>query len=299
MSETNAVPAASPSPEEMVATALNEQGFLLSQVVREKIQNQIPGDQDTQSAWKYVASEYPVTGTDGSQTRIDLVLRRPANVYLCLECKRPHPQFKRWVFFDKECSAYPKHTGRLAFEIFHVLSTSSTKGIESARHAIEPRQCCAPCDVFNSYLEASLKRGGGGGWKASHTDTIEDAFRQVIRGHTGFMAKLMLGTQPGILRSIPIVVTTAQLLEAQFDPHTVSLSTGMIEPKDLTLQPMDFCAVNYHADDSLALNSDYAGVLEPKIEIDMWFRQTRSIFIVHAEAINKFLTWLQFTFFSS
>jgi hypothetical protein len=203
------------------------------------------------------------------------------------------------VFFDKECTADPKHTGKLAFEHFQILSSNSTTGIERAIHAIEQKQCCAPCSVFNAYLESSLKRDGGGRWKASHTDTIEDAFRQVMRGHTGLMAKLMKGEPTGILRSIPIVVTTAQLLEAEFDPHSVSLSTGMLDPRDLTLRPMAFCAVNYHADDNLALNSNYVGVRERKVEVDLWFRQTRAIFVVHTEAINRFLTWLQYTFFSS
>src|SRR3989442_6309608 len=83
-------PKSTPDAKEIAAAALNEQGFLFQQIIREKIRNQIQGDKDKQHRWRFEASEYPVTAADGSQTRIDLVLRHghERGVHACLECKR-------------------------------------------------------------------------------------------------------------------------------------------------------------------------------------------------------------------
>src|SRR4051812_34297767 len=96
--------------EEIAAAALNEQGFLLQQVLREKLTNKIQGDGDNQSTWTYVANEYAVTAEDGSQTRIDLVLQHGhgSKIFLCVECKRAHPDYKRWLFFDRSAGMRDK-----------------------------------------------------------------------------------------------------------------------------------------------------------------------------------------------
>jgi hypothetical protein len=59
----------------------------------------------------------------------------------------------------------------------------------------------------------------------------------------------------------------------------------------LKLDPMEFCAVNYHANDQLAVRSKYAQPLKT-IELDMEFGQIRTVFVVQSEAILKFLDWL-------
>src|SRR6267142_2652134 len=92
-----------PEPKELVLAAMNEQGFLLQQIVREKVRNRMKGDKDTQQHWTFVACEYPVTAADGSQTRIDMLLQHAPQrgVHICMKCKRALPPFKRWIFFDR------------------------------------------------------------------------------------------------------------------------------------------------------------------------------------------------------
>ncbi|HWW02437.1 MAG TPA: hypothetical protein VNZ64_22255 [Candidatus Acidoferrum sp.] len=92
-----------PSIEEMVSGAMNEQGFLFAQAVQETLQCGNPNSPAPQ-AWQYVGREYPVTASDGSQTRIDLVFRNSTErgVYASIECKRADPKYKRWVFFDED-----------------------------------------------------------------------------------------------------------------------------------------------------------------------------------------------------
>src|SRR5580658_753286 len=95
--------AAALSQEERIAAALNEQGFLFSQVIRNKIRFDIPGSGQPQKAWKFLTEEYSVTAVDGVQTRIDLVLSnvRKTGACLCLECKRMNPLYKEWIFSDR------------------------------------------------------------------------------------------------------------------------------------------------------------------------------------------------------
>lgn len=91
---SKAIDSASHFDPQKAADALNEQGFLFTQIVRETIRSGIGGSK--QGGWKLLGTEYPVTAIDGSQTKIDLVLghTRAANVHICLECKRPNSKFK-------------------------------------------------------------------------------------------------------------------------------------------------------------------------------------------------------------
>lgn len=288
-------PASVPSTEELVTSALNEQGFLLGQVVRAKVRGGLPGQNDAQSYWQYVGSEYPVTAADGSQTRIDLVLGNGAS-FLCLECKRPHPEYKRWIFFDQQQPTGDKPS--VGFEVFRINRWPLPLNPEAYMdHRMEPNVCPSSCPVFDAYLEVAIKRDGKGGTKASHTETIEDSFRQVIRGQTGLLSKVSRIDSAGCWRSIPVVVTTAHLFGVSFEVGNVSLSHGMIDAKNLTLTPLRFCAVNYHADDNLSLRSAYAPKIRGNIQQDLNLRQIRTVFVVHAQEVNRFLVWLQNTFF--
>ena len=275
--------------EQRVAAALNEQGFLFSQAIRDKVKFDRPGNGLPQKAWKYVTQEYAVTAADGSQTRIDLVLQhaRSQGHFLCVECKRANPHFKQWVFFDQEFGPGGTAHADAYFEEFHVTQRPITK-TSSAHHAMV-RHMVDSCAVFNMYLEVAVDRNK----KWGHTETIEDAFLQVTQGQTGFMAKQLTFEGPFDVKAIPVVVTTAKLFNADFDTGCVSLEHGMINPSDLKLNPIEFCAVNYHANDSLAVRSKYSvGIVA--MEHDVVF-QVRTVFVVQAEAVISFLNWVSST----
>src|SRR5260370_36697737 len=86
------------------AEALNEHGFLFQQVIRNEVEILGANLERGREGWNILANEYPVTAVDGTPTRIDLVLRsqQRQGVYICLECKRPNPKYKTWLFFDQE-----------------------------------------------------------------------------------------------------------------------------------------------------------------------------------------------------
>jgi len=275
------------TPEENLAAALNEQGFLFSQVVREKIKFDRPGNGQPQTAWKFLAQEYAVTPPDGSQTRIDLVLQNNRNLgnFVCAECKRANPLYKQWMFFDRDRGP----GGTLAAEIYFeslIVSRRPIATIGDAHHGME-RYLSGSCPVFNFYLEVAVNRER----KAGYTETIEEAFLQVTRGQAGFMSKQLKFQGPMKIVAIPIVVTTAQLFEAQYEAAQISLRDGTIKASDVRLQPLEFCAVNYHANDKLAVRSDHAPVCT-KIEDDVLFWQSRTVFVVQSDSIVVFLNWL-------
>jgi hypothetical protein len=268
------------------ADALNEQGFLFQQKIREAIQNGIDFTKQAAQPWKILANEYPVTAADGSQTRIDLLLNHitQRNVFICLECKRSNPKYKTWLFFDKDHARSQPFVEQRKFQ-------SGTGSLDATyKHEIS-RTVDSNVPIFNYYLEAGLKRGTE---RASNTDRIEQAFRQVIEGSSGLMEKMSLYEETNarsFCRSIPVVVTTAQLFEADFEASKIPLETGMIEPSSINLISHNFCAVNYHADDSLSIKSDDSNYRKEDAVSDMNFFQIRTVFIVHAAAINNFLIW--------
>lgn len=271
----------------MVATALNEQGFMFAQLVRENIQFGTSGLGDVTKTWRCVASEYPVTANDGSQTRIDLVLRsiRSRELYACIECKRAHPAYKQWIFFDKE---YGTQSPRNSYFEKFVVSQRPMRDKNDAHHVLDQRQMPISCELFKMYLEVALSRDK----RAGYTETIEDAFLQSVKGQTGLMAKQIKTDDVMRLRVVPVVVTTAQLFEARFDLQSVSVATGMIAPEHLKLVPLEFCAVNYHPNDNLASRSEYMPRVSAEVDIDLRLFHTRTVFVVQSESLIKFLHWL-------
>ncbi len=110
-------------------------------------------------------------------------------------------------------------------------------------------------------------------------------------GQSGLMKKLWRIKDHMFCRSIPVILTTAQLLEVQHAPQNVSVEQGLIEAKDLKLTPLDFAPINYRAADDLSLNSIAEVFSGPDITSDLISRQTRTVFVVQSKSIVKFLAW--------
>jgi len=277
-----------PAQEEQVVAALNEGGFLFSQVVRDTIRFDSTGNARPQKAWNFLTEEYSVTAPDGEQTRIDLLLRNVKNLglYLCVECKRMNPLYKQWLLFDRRRGHDGIAKCDMYVESLHVFQLGSPQG-QPPFHSIQSLRLGAPVQLFNYYIEVAVDRQNNVG----HTKAIEDAFQQITRGQSGFMTKQLDFDGPFHVTAIPAVVTTATLYQAQFNESDISLATGTIEPSRLKIEPMGFCAVNYHANDQLAVRSKYSQPIKSN-EHEITFGQIRTIFVVQADAVLTFLNWL-------
>ena len=277
-------PDTAPTQTQRVAEAMNEQGFLFSQRIRDVI-NFGDGTTATQQGWTFMEKEYPVTASDGTQTRIDLVLRntRDHGIFVCLECKRANPDYKQWIFFDKAYQGSPNQPVSIFVEVLRI--SQRPNGVVS--RMIRDFPATRDCSVFGYYLEVAIKRDG----RSGHTETIEDALYQVVKGHTGLIRKMQDFETPLAFSSIPVVVTTAELFEASFDSSGISLETGSITADKIQMRDVPFCAVTYHPNDNLAVKLEGASNGRTSISNDMAALR-RTVFVVRSTALTSFLDWL-------
>ena len=89
----------------------------------------------------------------------------------------------------------------------------------------------------------------------------------------------------------PIVVTTAELLSADFSVDRVSLDSGKLEPADLSLKPMSWLAVNYHINDVICELSGITTTPKKDLAADLLARQVRTVFVVQSAQVRQFLAW--------
>ena len=284
-----------PATEEMIADALNEQGYLLHHKITHVLQKRPP---KTEHAWDIEASELPVSLPNGNETRIDLVLKNGkahGSWRIALECKRSARDYKRWVFFGEDSSGR-----RPSGDSYYIERAKLTGSFSHGRdpeppllHWLEPLKADSDCPVFEYGLEARLNREGRDK-KASATTAIEDAFQQVTLGLAGLSLRIKASHEM-YYRLIPMVVTTAELFSASFKVDAVSLEHGIIKSTDLALAPRRWLAVNYRVNDTVCQASPLKFNRTQDLAADLASRQVRTVFVTQAEHLHDCLTWLQNT----
>jgi hypothetical protein len=280
------------TPAEVVAAALNEQGFLFQHSVIEELAELKPHGSYPHN-WMVEASEVPVSLPNEAETRIDIVLRNQASGespwYAVLECKRLMREYKRWVFFSKTHRSRPS-AGNYYIEHGDLQGSWNGYGVAPMNHRLERRPAPDGHEAFDFYLEVRLNWPGSGK-TVSATNAIEDAFQQVTLGQAG-LALRMRATNVLKFRLLPVVVTTAELMGASYDATRISLEHGRIEPTDLTLENRRWVAVNYRVNDVICQHSRFTTNRSQEIGVDIAARQVRTVFVVQAAHIHEFLAWL-------
>ena len=277
------------TPEEVVAQALNEQGYLF----HHKVIQVLRPSSGTKHEWFVEASEVPVSLPNGNETRVDIVLRhcpnQPENPWrVVMECKRAARDYKRWVFFADAKHANGPSPGSYYTEHARLAGSWDGQGEPVMSHFTEPVTASSECPVFDFGVETRINRDK----KSSATEAIEDSFRQVTLGQAGLAFKLRRACALTI-HLIPVVVTTAELMSAHFDTDKVSLDRGTIDPKDLTLASRKWLAVNYRISDVVSQFSGFTGNRTTSIAEQLVSRQVRTVFVTQAEHLQPFLEWLE------
>ena len=279
------------TPEEVVALALNEQGYLFHHKLIQVLQPP-SGKSNSKHDWFIEASEVPVSLPNGSETRVDIVLRHNTKQEspwrVVVECKRAARDFKQWVFFADNNYAKGPSPNCYYIERADLARAWDGQGEPQLSHYAEASSANIDCPVFDFGVETLLKRDK----KVSATEAIEDSFRQVTLGQAGLVYKLCRA-RATIIRLIPLVVTTAELMSAHFEADNVSLNRGTIQPKDLKLEPRKWLAVNYRISDLVSHYSGFTGIQTTSIAEQLVARQVRTVFVVQAEYIQPFLEWLE------
>ena len=287
-------PLPSLKPEDIVASALNEQGYLFQHRVLDVIHTNARADQwgDT---WAVEAFEVPVSLPNHDGTRIDIVLRHKKQGSpwrVIVECKRAAPDYKRWVFFGQNQIGAGPSPNHYYIEHANLAGTwdHNTESEPKMSHGLDRRGAASDHSAYDFGVEARLNRAEHSK-RVSATDTIESALHQVTLGQAGLALKLRAAHELTI-NLIPVVVTTAELTSADFNPESVSLSYGLIDPKDLKLQSRKWLAVNYRTSDVFCQYSRFTTLTQQSVgdHVRMW--QVRTVFVVQAEHVLEFLAWL-------
>lgn len=279
------------SDAELVANALNEQGYLLHYKVVSMLESSSARgafDHD----FHIDAVEVPVSIPNGDQTKIDIVLRPQASKSgiwrIVVECKRASRDFKRWIFF-----------GNPSVQSFFVEAAQQSgnwncQGDPPMMQHVERLPIAAGCPIFEYGVEARINRLGSN-QRSSATDAIESAFQQVMLGQVGLSLKLREMHETHF-RLFPVVVTTATLMSAAFDLEHVSVDLGTIDERDLTLEQRPWLAVNYHVNDVTNRHSKLTTNHNHDLALEIAGRQMRTVFVVQAPRLHEFLHWLEASF---
>lgn len=281
------------TPEDIVATALNEQGFLFQHRLAEELKK-LRGAVPDAHNWMVDAIEVPVSLSNERETRVDILLRQYSGGvnpwYAILECKRAARDFKRWIFFGSSPRAGVLSSSNYYFEYADLKGHWNHQGDPDMMHRLEIKQALPVHEAFEYYLEARTERPSRDK-TASATTAIEDALRQVTLGQAGVSLR-MRAAHVLKFRLLPIVVTTAQVFSAKFTSERVSLTDGKIAVEDLQLESHHWVAVNYHIDDSISQDSGFSTNRQQDMSVDIAARQVRTVFVVEAAHIHAFLAWM-------
>jgi hypothetical protein len=283
-----------PAPEEIVAVALNEQGYLLQHKVVDVLLAHARTDPSARN-WSIDATEVPVSLPNEDETRIDLILRRGQSASgpwrIVVECKRAARDYKKWVFFGETTTGRPPSPNCYYVEKAELLgSWMHSDKPPSLTHQVVTCPVDEAYPVFEYGVEVRMNKPSRE-QRTSATTSIEDAFQQVLLGQTGLMLRLRTTNETNI-RMIPLVITTAELLSAHFAAEKVSGDKGMIDPSNLRLGQRRWLAVNVRMNDVVFKFSPNTTNRNMDLAMDIASRQVRTVFVTQAQHLKEFLAWL-------
>lgn len=282
----------STEPFELLFEAVNEQGYLFQGACEQELR-----DKERRIGWEVIASEYSVP-LQGQDTRIDIVLRSKISsspeLYAVVECKRADPSYIYWVFGangfpfgDASCSALgiespPEIRSAQPYEVKRLLEQLPFNFVTSKAR---------------NWLEA--KRGSSG--RVSTPQNIENAFLQVLKGVGGLAQEQIDQRRKSNVAFkaffIPVVVTTADVYVAEYNPYNINLSTGKIPRGHIHFDGTPggegrWVQVDYCVGENVApkpIPESFVGV-DPA-ELQKY--KMRSIFVVNSSSLITFFSKLK------
>ncbi len=283
-----------PSLEEVIAAALNEQGYLLQSKVASLLEAQA-AIATPKHSWYIEASEVPVALSASAETKIDLILRNRQEQLskwrLIVECKRAARDFKSWVFFGEAPATFGPSSRNYYIEHANLADSWNGQDDPKMRHQVIPQSASAECPVFEYFVEAKVNLPSNEK-KFSATTAIEDAFRQVTLGQAGLALRLRKAREL-TFHLVPIVVTTAHLYAAHCSVGQISLDHGKLAPSDISLENLRWLAVNFRVSELTCRDSLITINPTAEIAFDLAARQVRTIFVTNPASLESLLTWLQ------
>lgn len=279
---------------ELLFNSLNEQGYLFQEACFNALKTKERG-----MGWEVKAYDYPVS-LEGQDTKTDMVLQSTTSpgpeLYALVECKRADPSYVYWLFGAGQELFGDAYCLTLGLECLRYDSTAGP--YQPVRH-VERLPFRLKTYKPISWLEAKMDTSK----RSSTPQNLENAFGQVLRGVAGFAEehRRQRGKTCATFSAffIPVVVTTAQLYVATYEPHDIDLSTGRVNKDQVNFGPPDqlpqeefWVLVDYSVGENLAPESipeEYYGV-DPN---ELVKYKTRSIFVVNSKFLVKFFSFLR------
>ncbi len=243
------------------------------------------------SRWVFEGAEFPVaTGT--SITHIDFVLRTPSRrTYLVAECKRADPARATWCFVRTPYTWRNPDDKEVVFE--NLVSDPNKPVLAEPLSAYTTRG--------NYRLAVDVRTGVKGDGEHRGRYPVDDAAAQVLRGVSGLVNHLFPGhdrafSQPGVVRFLPVIFTTAEIWVTEADLGEADLATGELDSSKVEAKPVDWVWFTHNR--SPALSHDHQPLPDSDLSRALRREFARSIAVVGPSGIDAFLSvdlesWLE------
>jgi hypothetical protein len=224
--------------------------------------------------WKFPLEEHPWRSSDGqSEGFIDLTTIDDSDLTsMVIECKRV--QQTAWVFLIPDTSPDEKTTSRLWLSVYSTKwKTFNYNEFQFMPKSYTSKYCAIPGQ--DQGRRNSLERTS-----ATLIDSVEAL---ALQEGKLFEKSVSKSTSNFVRIYIPIIVTTAELKVASFDPQKISLKDGFI-PNDAYTYIKTVPYIRFRkglTSNIKALNQDTLHKLHVEME--------RTVFVVNAEHFDKFL----------
>lgn len=194
---------------------------------------------ENKSPWRFPVTEFPVE-VRGCQTRIDIIFRhRRPGLWLICECKRANPALRDWCFLKAPYT----NRGTLAGQVYADCLVWSGSG---PAPSVQVSRLHSSDRIY--HLAAEIKGKEKGESSGSGRGAIEEAVAQALRGQNGlvqFLSSHERANSLGVVKLLPVVITTANLWASNADIANADLATGKLDKAGEQLNPIDWLWYHY------------------------------------------------------
>jgi hypothetical protein len=244
------------------------------------------------SAWRFVASEFPVE-VQGASTRVDFIMRRrkafsgfdSSLIFLLAECKRANPKLSNWCFVRSRYT-HDQAWGDTEPLIVECLEHEEAGGVR----AYAKQKFLGAQKTYHIGVEVRSVGTGDPGGETGRA--IEDAATQASRHLNGYIKAA--ATYPQLLEGqssaffLPVIFTTARLYVSKADISLADLITGKSELTTDQVEAVPW--LYYQYSQSPGLKHPVERKEQPKRASDLLQSEyIRTIAVVSAGGIEDFL----------
>ena len=241
-----------------------------------------------------VKHEYPFA-INGKQGKADIVAvfqtSGTSNVLLLFEIKKADPDMKHWIFFKQKETQHSFFSYQ-SIKRFPTVSPPNAFYIRTWFPGLG-NLTSSSLPIYDMVYEINDT------WKSifKRQDNAEKAMSQVNHGLFSCFSNFyktqehLEFTPENFTLFIPVVVTSANLYEAKFEPSDISLKTGEIDTDKFQVEEKEWIAYNYALEDYLQKNMH---VLNPEIDclkpsVSSYQIPKSLTFVVNSDHFDQFL----------